>query len=287
MGHKNKESLIYQVTKKFNSMLAIGESRHRAKANGTASDKIFSWGTYNTYLKHTCYFIKFCKENYNVKTLEQCEPYATEWLNTRSNLSAYTQKMESAALNKLFGKSINYNKRNRTRASIKRSREPAQRDAHFSELKNKELVNFALATGLRRNELKSLKSSAIVYDEKGRACINVTSGAKGGKNRLAPIIGDSQQVQNIIDRVYNTPHGQKVFQNISNAADIHSYRSQYAINYYNECLNSLDGLSRDRRNRYYCRKDLKSKCYDKGAMKMVSEALGHNRISVIAEHYLR
>lgn len=287
MGHKNKESLIFQVTKKFNGMLAIGESRHKAKADGTASDKIFSWGTYHTYIKHSCYFINYCKKNYKVKTLEQCESYATEWLNSRSNLSSYTQKMESAALNKLFCKCINYNKRNRSRSNITRSRGVAQRDLHFSEFKNKELVNFAKATGLRRNELKNLKSGSIKYDDTGRACINVSSGTKGGKHRLAPILGDSRQVQRIIDKVNNTQLGQKVFPNISNAADIHSYRSEYAVNYYNECLKSLGGISKYKRNRYYCRKDLKGKCYDKRAMKMVSKALGHNRISVIAEHYLR
>lgn len=32
---------------------------------------------------------------------------------------------------------------------------------------------------------------------------------------------------------------------------------------------------------------LKGVVYDKKAMKVVTEALGHNRISVIAEHYLR
>lgn len=67
MGHKNKESLIFQVTNKFNSKLAIGESRHRAKANGTASDKIFSWGTYQTYVKHSCYFVDYCKKTTMLK----------------------------------------------------------------------------------------------------------------------------------------------------------------------------------------------------------------------------
>lgn len=287
MGHKNKESLIFQVTNKFNSMLSIGESRHSAKTNGTASDKIFSWGTYRTYVKHSCYFVDYCKRNYNAKTLAQCESHATEWLNSRSNLSPYTQKMESAAINKLYGKSIKYNKRNRFRSIITRSRGIAQRDIHFSEENNKELVDFAKTTGLRRNELKSLKSGAVVYDHKGRACINVMSGSKGGKKRLAPIVGNTQQVQSVIDKVNNTPQGKKVFQSIPNAADIHSYRSDYAINYYKECVNKLGGVHSSKSNRYYCRKDMKGVCYDRRAMKMVSEALGHNRISVIAEHYLR
>lgn len=39
-------------------------------------------------------------------------------------------------------------------------------------------------------------------------------------------------------------------------------------------------------DRYYCKKDKKGIWYDKEAMKITSRALGHNRISVIAGHYL-
>lgn len=38
---------------------------------------------------------------------------------------------------------------------------------------------------------------------------------------------------------------------------------------------------------YVCRKDEKGKRLDKKAMYITSKALGHNRINVIAEHYLR
>ena len=287
MGHKNKESLIFQVTQKYNRMLAIGQSRHTAKANGTAKDKIFSWGTYHTYIKHACYFVTYCKKKYQVKTLEQCEKYATEWLNSRSNLSAYTQKMESAALNKLYGKSIPYDKRKRSRPDIKRSRYPTIRDHNFSESKNRELMEFAKATGLRRRELDFLKSDSLIYNAEGRACIHVISGAKGGKTRLAPIVGTEKQIRHVIDKVNGTPYGEKVFPSIHNAADIHSYRSEYAVQYYKECIEKLGGISQNKAYRYYGRNDRKGMCYDKRAMEMVSKALGHNRISIIAGHYLR
>ena len=45
------------------------------------------------------------------------------------------------------------------------------------------------------------------------------------------------------------------------------------------------GTSRDG-IRYYCRNDLKGVVYDKQAMRIASRALGHNRICVIAGHYL-
>lgn len=43
---------------------------------------------------------------------------------------------------------------------------------------------------------------------------------------------------------------------------------------------------RDVRSAYYCRKDLKGTAYDRKALFAASRALGHNRESIVAEHYL-
>jgi len=42
-----------------------------------------------------------------------------------------------------------------------------------------------------------------------------------------------------------------------------------------------------KKERYCCRSDLKGVWYDKKAMLIASSALGHNRISIIAAHYIR
>lgn len=55
MGHKNKES--------YNRMLAIGQSRHTAKANGTAKDKIFSWGTYHNLSNMPVILLRIVRKN--------------------------------------------------------------------------------------------------------------------------------------------------------------------------------------------------------------------------------
>lgn len=41
-----------------------------------------------------------------------------------------------------------------------------------------------------------------------------------------------------------------------------------------------------RKEKYFCKKDRRGVVYDRRAMPQVSRQLGHNRISVIAEHYL-
>ena len=38
---------------------------------------------------------------------------------------------------------------------------------------------------------------------------------------------------------------------------------------------------------YYCQRDLREVAYDRTALLAASQALGHNRESVVAEHYLR
>ena len=43
---------------------------------------------------------------------------------------------------------------------------------------------------------------------------------------------------------------------------------------------------RDVRSAYYCRKDLKGTAYDRKALFAASRALGHNRESIVADHYL-
>ena len=53
-----------------------------------------------------------------------------------------------------------------------------------------------------------------------------------------------------------------------------------------DCKRTLLKGFRDVRSAYYCRKDLKGTTYDRKALFEASRALGHNRESIVAEHYL-
>lgn len=165
----------------------------------------------------------------------------------------------------------------RLRANIKRSRGTKKRDAHFSETKNKELVEFCRATGSRRAELSALMGNCL-KEEDGKYYIIVRSGSKGGKYREVPVIENINLVVQIMNEVWD----KKVCNKIHNAADIHSYRCDYATAIYLANARPIELIPEC--VRYYCRKDKKGVWYDKEAMKLTSKALGHNRISVIAEH---
>lgn len=195
MSHKNKKSLTKQVQDVYESKLRIGQSKHKDKHDGVSDGYIYSYGTLKSYLKEANYFVKFCKQNYGCKTLEQCKPHVAEWIDSRRHLSAYTLKLDLSALAKLYGVKSNdfgIDTPARVMSKITRSRGVKKRDKHFSEKRNADFVEFCKSTGKR-------------------------------------------------------------------------YQSEV----------------------YVCRSENKGKRLDKRAMYEVSHALGHNRLCVVGEHYIR
>lgn len=286
MGHKNKPnrgSLVKQVQDSLDEKLQIGRKKKPDKLSGISQNYIYSWETYHSYLKHCCYFVKWCKENHGCKTIEQCKVYAPEWMKMREHLSVYTQKMEASALVKLYGctlEELNIHTAARQRKDITRSRNTVKRDRHFSESNHAELVAFCRATGLRRAELKALRGTALYQDRFGYY-LHITSGSKGGRERYAPIIGD----KDLVIRLCKQAEDGKVFGKIPSGADIHSYRRDYATAIYWQHARPLEQLTA--KEKYYCRGDRNGEVFDRAAMRIASNALEHGRIAVIAGHYLK
>lgn len=338
MGRKNKsyyKDLHQQAYDRLNGMQAFGESKKEAVANGTDRGKIFAFNTYQTYWKHTKYFLKYIKETHpECTTLKSAKKYVNEWLQMRTDqgLSAWTIQTEAKALSKLYGIQPDdegyFKPPKRNREDIKRSRGDRVRDLHFSEENNDELVKFCKGTGLRRSELMELRGKDLVIrsqieDEIAR--LNALStgersaaadkrlemlqdtrlfdeeyfthvrNGKGGRERLSPIIG--QFAGQIIGRIRETPAEEKVWQYVNTNADIHGYRAEYATAIYKAHARPIQDIPYDRVHRgtgrryqsevYTCRKDEAGKKLDKAAMLVCSKALGHNRISVVADNYIR
>lgn len=290
MSHKNKLSLIGQVNEVLSEKLqvGVGTSKHGDKETRKSSGedptrgKIYSYETYRGYLKWSCYFVKYCKEEHKSKTLEDCRQYVNEYIQKGidDGKSASTLKLIASSLAKLYDCSTTefIQTPPRKRSEIIRSRGAAVRDKHFSEKNNYNLIIFCQNTGLRRKELSRVCGTALKHKD-GKYYIKVLNG-KGGKVREAPIIGE---VETIINMMKAAGSG-RVFENIPGAADIHGYRRQYALTYYEQIARPLDTLTK--KQKYYCRGDKLGYVYDKAAMYEVSRALGHNRRNVVASHYL-
>lgn len=322
---KYSSSLRDSAHSKLTSMLHIGESKAEAKKNGTIDDKIFSWNTYKTYWKHIKYFISYLNKYHpDCTTLKKARKYVREWLKSREDeeLSAWTIQTEAKALNKLF--QINpsdldyYDPPKRRREDIKRSRGPAIRDKHFSEANNFEFVCFCKGTGPRRSEVSKIKGKDLfskeqIEDELEKApegswrkttledALSFDSQyflhivGKGGRERYSPIIGE--HADRIVARIKATLPENKIWLCIPSNADIHSYRSEYATSIYKQYARDIEdipkGVINPKTGRlhdselYRCRKDDKGKVMDKKAMLMASKALGHNRIEIVANNYIR
>lgn len=277
-----KLGLTKQVQNALESKLKIGQSKYQDKiAKVNTKDYIYSWGTFRSYLKHGCYFVKWVRDNYGCNTLEAAKEHINDYLQMRidSKISPYTQKLDAAAIAKIYGCSTEdfVKTEARHRADIQRSRGNKVRDRHFSEIRNSEFIDFCKATGLRRSELRSLTSDKLVYDDNTKTYYLDVIG-KGGRPRLAPVLSDEA-----VQRVKNADG--LVWDKLPNGADIHSYRADYCTAIYKKYARPRDEIPK--KERYCCRSELKGIWYDKKAMLIASEALGHNRISVIAEHYIR
>lgn len=306
-GKRDKtKTLDKQVYDTLQTKNGIGRSKHDDKILGITDNYIYSFNTFKTYQKHCVYFVKWCKENkyirdalgHKPRTLEECKPYVEAFIRHQESreLSAYTIKMEKSAIEKLYGEKFSFDTKRTSRSDIVRSRNEVVRDKHFSEEKNAELVNACKHVGFRRSELTKCKSTDLINRD-SQYYVVITG--KGGRCREAPILDNDLRTITYIANLNGNNH-------VHNGADIHSYRADYATSIYEanaKPIESLKGKMIDytaltgkidkdgntiyKSALYYCRGDRKGDVLDRAAMIKASQALGHNRESIVGEHYIR
>lgn len=311
MGHKNRNlpSLREQVYENLQSKKGFGRSKHQDKKNGVSHQYIYSFNSMKTYMKHCFYFVEWCRNSQEItadlghkaRTLEECEGYVEAFIRDREKqeFSAYTVKMEKSALSKLYGKTFDFTTIATSRATIKRSREKTGMDAHFSETNNAELVNLCRCVGFRRSELEQARAEDLrkIGDY---YFMDITG--KGGKTRSAMLCGTPEEIERAVEYIRTLTGKNK----IHGAMDVHSYRADYATRIYNKYKRDIEEIRGKKIDYteltgktdksgghiyktavYYCRNDRKGVSLDRLAMIMASQSLGHNRESVVGEHYIK
>lgn len=287
MSYKHRPSLTKQIEDELLSKFTPGESKHKAKIeakkNHTTLEKIYSDKTLQNYMRQSNIFVKYCKKNYGCKTLADCYKYVNEWLKSRMDegKSASTLALDKAAVAKLYGvrSTVFIQTPQRERKNIKNSRQKTKSSKHFSVKNHKDLIEFNKSIGLRPSEIKLLTGDALFY-KNGEAYIHVTRGTKGGKIRDTKVIGNIA----LVEKLMKAAGKNKVFDYVPKASTLHRYRAEYACELYKQLARPIELVPR--KERYICRKDMKGVVWDKRAMLEVSKNLGHERISVIAGHYL-
>lgn len=307
MGRSQTER---QITKRLDSLTRYGESRHKAKEEqrraaaergeklrfGAPLEYIYSYETYHTYRKQALHFLNWCRDTYGVGScieLKKLQKFAPEYLEDceKRGLSKYSIATRRAALAKLFGVEIKHTTITKGE-KITRSRLEVENDKHFSETKNADLVLLCRATGGRRSDILKIKPEDFQTDENGLMWVEIKQ-SKGGKDRKAPIL--PQYREDVADLIKRSDHGKPIIKKISHAVDVHAYRRQYAQALYREVCQDTrlqgqllaqlpprtENVSGDtyhgRGNGFHGSRD---------SVYVVSQALGHNRLSVSVRHYL-
>jgi hypothetical protein len=298
MGKPHRKSLIKEALDRLDSKMAIGESRQEAKqaARAAAAEqgehiwsystgKMHSYKTRTSYQEHIFRFLNWVRQESGITTLETLDACADEQVSRYLQLeveagkkSPYTLQLERSALRLFFddhtlAASVALPKR--TLAGITRSRRPAARDRHFQPANWQPLLKFERATGLRKDELKRILVGDVYCDYQKQLVAHVRCG-KGGKEREVPVL-PGREPDVLAVTTEREPH-EPIFPRLPDT-EMHSLRREYAQSLYLHHAPGRDLPPTDRR--------LRPTDYDLAAVKIVSRALGHERIGVVLRHYLR
>lgn len=181
----------------------------------------------------------------------------------------------------------------RAGVSSVKGRDLMTREQIEAEIKRIETIPTDKRTVADQTMLTICKDTRIFTNSSHEYFVHIKE--KGGRERITPIIGPN--TQQIVERFKATDPDKKVWQHVSKNADIHGYRGDYATTMYRMYAREIKDIPYDRVNKgngkrfqsevYTCRKDESGKKLDKHAMLVCSKALGHNRIEVVANNYIR
>lgn len=289
-----RKGIIYAALQRLHAMMALKESRYKAKkARRAAGERIWSFTTERihslttrgVYQQHILAFVNWARDTYHVTHLEQLDERAdelvTEYLkhHIAAGRSPYTLQTERAALRMFFhnrGLAASIRLPARKREQIRRSRGPVAQDKEFQPLNWQREIRFLHACGLRRSEARALLVGDVQRYADGHVEIQVKRG-KGGRARTVPVLpGQEQDVLSVITGRRNE---EQALGRLPVRLDIHSLRREYAqalYLYYAPDRKLPPSTGR-----------LKPEDYDALAAMKVSEALGHHRLQVALTHYLR
>ncbi len=321
MARTRQISLAHQARLRFDKLLALGQSRHKAKeqhrsacqARGAKPDWPFSSGhihsvaTADTYRHHIIHYTQHARTR-GVRTIAEWDRRADEIASgyllreLDAGKSAWTLKAARSAIRMFHRAGLvamgvaptlaaiaareiaqHVPIPQRRRAAITRSRKPVAFDAHFSAEIRADLVAFCRACGPRRHELRAL-TVGDVRAEGNHLYVHVAHG-KGGKPRDIRVLTGHEPA--ILQVIAGRDASELLFAHVPQAMDVHSYRRAYAqAAYLQEAAPPHKRLPNPRSKRLFWSEN-GHQDYDRPAAERVSEWLGHNRVSVMLYSYVR
>lgn len=308
MGRKTLEN---QINTELRSRISFGESKHEDKINndlgfGKSTYKIYSYTTYNTYKLQLDLFARWLKSEKEIKYIDikESEKYVKEYLDyeKEKGCSLYTLKMQRSAFAMLYKHTIEYKLDKRSFKDVKRSRN-ANYNRHYNLAsgKWKDLALVCRSTGGRRCDIVKMKKNDF-FEIDNRLFVKIEK-SKGGRDRVAYVRNADEIKAFLADKKDN----ELLFSKLPRKIDIHAMRREYAQALYKDVLEDRE-LRDDILKQYPQRHEVRTrmlvdgrtvtrevkrdiyKCddveYDRDNAYLVTQCLGHNRLSVCVNHYL-
>ena len=292
---KKKYTLKDDIYRELDNMLKEGQNTKRDEDKKNKKDltqnKIYSFVTYKNYKRSCLLFASYLGKNFpKVRSLTDIKiEHVNSYLESLMNrdLSAPTINSYKSAIAKVMGISTKdfIETPKVQRKNITRSRYEAKRDKHISQKTEEKFAKYTTAIGGRRSEMENLKGTDLKKSKKTGTYYVLIRNGKGGKKRYSPIIGKNKEETKEIVEMFKKSGNTKVFGKLPSHYDNHYYRAQYAKRLYKILARPIEKIDNPKEI-YRCRKDKAGIVYDRKAMLKVSEYLGHNRVDVIARHYL-
>lgn len=312
MGRRKLGSLTHQVNRKMSKLNRIGESKHQAKAdyrracenanikyNPAQADGIYSNKTMDNYRQSATEFVKWVKDNYpdmrDINNITKDHSIAYLQHRQEDGKSAWTISKDMSALNKVFNLHVTKSGagiRSRSYKNTTRSRMERSHDRKYNPKNYERQITFSKAFGLRRESIYGgnyqVKDVSLFRND-GKLYVSVIE--KGGRYREAPCLSSMQpQIEKMYPQIQERDpltkqefqqlyHSQSdnLFDKYTTKIDNHAFRHEYARNLYQEIADQEQDQG-----------DVKLyRGYNERILRAVSQALGHNRPSVVVEHYLR
>ena len=308
---RNKENIKMQLNRRLNELLRIGqkkqkESRDTPNYNPSRSEGIHSISSADTYRKSLNTFGDYCKTQ-NIRSIDQIDEKVVEgFLQSRRNLSGHTISKDLSAINKVLGSTytpsqFGFAKRTADKIVHNRGILKANSTAHLD--RNQAALWFAYATGCRRSSILTTTAEKAIRDEHGTV-IGFAFREKGGRCRSAWVLSSEQaKMTAYVDgRMAALGANCRLVDSCDSSCNPHFQRGRYAAQYYAEAKAAKD----EGRDLYNGHRDIfvnqeqyeraishprykaDTVCgYDTKICAEISQSLGHTRISVVIDSYLR
>lgn len=308
---RHKINIKMQLHKRIDELLRIGQKKVKETPgspnfNSNRSEGIHSIKTAETYRRVMDQFGNYCKSQGIKTTSEITRDTVQGFVESRRENSSWTHSKDLSAINKVLGTSYtpkDFGIQERSRDQIVHNRRIHTDHSTASAERNQAALWFAYATGCRRSSILTVTADKAIRNEDGTV-IGFQFREKGGRERNAIVLPSERPAMTEYVNSRQAEYGEtcRLVDTCDRNCNPHFQRAEYA----NQLYASLKD-HRDREEDIYCghrstfidERQLQKALshpryqretvhgYETGLCAEISQALGHNRIEVVVNSYLR